>query len=148
MPNLKRYSRVAALIAVFVLSLAASPIVWVCGDGKPCDYDCHHGLVTSAPRPKTSDPTPHHTCCPLADAADRDGPSVASGMSCRASAVARVSVVPSAGEVIVSAAALHSSVSEFALPAPSFPIVPCDDAGPPGRDPDGPSSPRAPPISL
>lgn len=145
---LRYHHKAAALIVALFMAPIFSPLTWVCREGRPCAYDCHHGLASPITRADAASAPIHHACCPSSSDLPHDGPTIGVGMSCKASATGRIAVVASANDAPIQPTALPAHPDLIAPEAQSVRTVIEDDAGPPGRLHADPSAPRAPPFSL
>lgn len=136
---------VACAALALALSLALSPVLWMCRDGRPCAFDCSHGVDRAAAFANQS--SHGHACCPVATRTEADEESLIAGMACRALAAARIGVTTATVTVPHMAAVDRPSATLSPVPISVAYAIATDDDRPPGGDTRCPTDPRAPPIT-
>lgn len=142
-----RYRRLPVAVAAIALalSLTLTHVSWVCMDGRPCAFDCSHGIAT--PVSQSAGASHSHACCSHSANPNSDDAHVAADMTCRA---------VSASRVVVSA----ESLTMPDMPVGTQPDLPitlvaaadssgfaAEHEGPPSQAVSRRSAPRAPPIA-
>ena len=129
----------------FALSLTLSHAAWVCRDGRPCAFDCSHGIA--APTSGSTLAVQSHGCCPDTARSTNDRLSLTAGMTCRALSTARIAVTAEPLTIPVMAVGSVPSPLPPLETATAYSFGVGDDPGPPRDGVGRPSIPRAPPIT-